>query len=918
MSSGEVGNTSGGGSVPLASSNNTMGPNSAVDFSQQQQQQKAPPGAAQYHNQTYNNNMGPTSTHPVPNSQYPSRNGSPIMRPPSSASTASASSYHTGTTAKAGQYPPHLQQIPNSMTRFHNSNTPPVGIPLHGHHHPAGPPPPPNGHYNHPQGHGGGGLIRPTGRYPMPPRSNRGAGSSGMHMVRSGRHISSNTYHPQYHGGGPPPPHHYPQQQPNYGPMAPHYEYHATNYPYPEQHQQHAPHHGNLPQQPTEPSPMQTDADNQSNRENQNMNPIAESQKDIQEEEQLTASGSDEVQPPDFEQRNPVGSDDQTVSSQRNEQDTGLRPEDAQQHQQHRHHQYNHQEHPGAPPYAAGGHSAPQQYPHHPGYHPRDQQHYHQSYPAHQPYYGNPQQHHVAMYGQHGTSYAKRCESYHQGVAAAQGNSPPPPQQPVMPYHPSEYHLGPPAAAGHHGQHYPMQPQEHYQGHHGYVPPPQGAFQLPNYTARPGSYNPSPETTSEAHAIRGSPSPPPHPPVPSPQKKPTILDKTGQPIPSSESSESNKTALGERAQNEASGVEPPVKTSGKKEDATADAASILLQLGAPVLKPGDAENENPQIRSDNEQSKQHSIPQSVQGSHSMDEASEMTHPDLTSEPSQDSLEQTMQNRVLDTEFPCPIPSKYPTRLCLPYDGAKLNSLHCYLRSDLLEIFVVQKSPHKSPTHSPHSSIGRVGLRCVHCAMNRRCRDDREEAPMAVFYPKSVAEIYRLVTSWQRCHLRKCRNLPPAVRGKWLELRESDKSRGKTHYWVTSAKEIGLRDCQGRAGGIRFAPDLDGDQLPPQTRPATYIPEPEDDTAPSKRPPRAPVQSLVPPEETRSHSPMHSNLSKKVNDNDDHPPSMGDRRTSRMKLPTQNLAVAPSSSFQESIVSHDQAITDPPGTKADCA
>ena len=78
--------------------------------------------------------------------------------------------------------------------------------------------------------------------------------------------------------------------------------------------------------------------------------------------------------------------------------------------------------------------------------------------------------------------------------------------------------------------------------------------------------------------------------------------------------------------------------------------------------------------------------------------------------------------------------------------------------------------------------------------------------MAVFYPKSIAEIYRLVTSWQRCHLRKCRNLPPSVRATWMSLRESDKSRGKTHYWITSAKELGLIDCQSRAGGIRFGPN----------------------------------------------------------------------------------------------------------------
>eukprot|EP00536_Pseudo-nitzschia_multiseries_P003865 jgi/Psemu1/186720/e_gw1.61.86.1 len=91
-----------------------------------------------------------------------------------------------------------------------------------------------------------------------------------------------------------------------------------------------------------------------------------------------------------------------------------------------------------------------------------------------------------------------------------------------------------------------------------------------------------------------------------------------------------------------------------------------------------------------------------------------------------------------------------------------------------------------------------------------------DAPMSVFYPKSIAEIYRLVTSWQRCHLRKCKKIPPAARAKWQQLRDNDKSRGKTHYWVTSAKQLGLMDCQSRAGGIRFAPDFDPDNLPPST------------------------------------------------------------------------------------------------------
>ena len=160
------------------------------------------------------------------------------------------------------------------------------------------------------------------------------------------------------------------------------------------------------------------------------------------------------------------------------------------------------------------------------------------------------------------------------------------------------------------------------------------------------------------------------------------------------------------------------------------------------------------------------------------------------------------------------PFSLPSRLSVPEDESKLNSMHCFLRSELLELFVVETSKsHKvnldpslsdSQGYKVGSASGRVGLRCVHCAQARlRNAGSEGEAPMAVFYPKSISELYRLVTSWQRVHLRKCRNLPPSVRERYEETRQ-DKSRGKTQWWVTSAGQIGLVDCPSKAGGIRFA------------------------------------------------------------------------------------------------------------------
>lgn len=370
--------------------------------------------------------------------------------------------------------------------------------------------------------------------------------------------------------------------------------------------------------------------------------------------------------------------------------------------------------------------------------------------------------------------------------------------------------------------------------------------------------------TDSARPMSRSPSPPPSPPPapsaqallrqklreqgakkdheqsPSPQdasmnkKTSDSMSISGDSIVKGSKDGNKPMALGDRGNfgtTPSSALKKPeaTKKTTKQEEITADAASILLQLSVMNRSTGGSENQNP---------KSPPIPTSVQPSASMDDVSDAgtfltmqtgEAPDLTSEPSADSIDEDTSNKpastttmvsksVADSDFPCAVPDRYPTRLSLPYDNAKLNTLHCFLRSELLEIFVVSKSFRKSPCHSPSSSVGRVGLRCVHCAMLRGSRrDDREDAPMAVFYPKSIAEIYRLVTSWQRCHLRKCKNVPPAVRSRWQELRDTDRSRGKTHYWVTSAKQIGLMDCQSRAGGIRFAPDFDPQDLPAETK-----------------------------------------------------------------------------------------------------
>ena len=207
---------------------------------------------------------------------------------------------------------------------------------------------------------------------------------------------------------------------------------------------------------------------------------------------------------------------------------------------------------------------------------------------------------------------------------------------------------------------------------------------------------------------------------------------------------------------------------------------------------------------------------------------------------------------------------------MPGDSKELNSLHCFVRSDLLELFAlpdnesnegsgigkhidadtssnpddtIEEGSEEEESNEDHrrssrtsSSMsskkrnsnrlneekrllrlfpGRVGLRCVHCAHIPRKRRSMElsikeptdfsKASMSTFYPKSLADLYRSVCTWQRVHFKACRHIPKSVRDQYWSLKDRDRSRGKTRYWANSARELGLIDAGGVhvRGGIHF-------------------------------------------------------------------------------------------------------------------
>ena len=72
-----------------------------------------------------------------------------------------------------------------------------------------------------------------------------------------------------------------------------------------------------------------------------------------------------------------------------------------------------------------------------------------------------------------------------------------------------------------------------------------------------------------------------------------------------------------------------------------------------------------------------------------------------------------------------------------------------------------------------------------------------------FHPKSLKDLYRSVMTWQRLHFRVCKHVPQQLKDEYWKHKESDQTRGKTTYWVTSAMRLGLKDINEDRDGICY-------------------------------------------------------------------------------------------------------------------
>jgi hypothetical protein len=132
----------------------------------------------------------------------------------------------------------------------------------------------------------------------------------------------------------------------------------------------------------------------------------------------------------------------------------------------------------------------------------------------------------------------------------------------------------------------------------------------------------------------------------------------------------------------------------------------------------------------------------------------------------------------------------PTRLALDTDTDYVNPLHCFVRSDLLELIQVKGEERDR-------FQGQVGLQCVFCAND----PPNLRSKMAQIFPAKLDHLYRKVCIWQREHFtgdksnQPCPMIPQEIRNLYKMKKEESNRRGRVSYWKQSALSLGLRDSK---------------------------------------------------------------------------------------------------------------------------
>jgi hypothetical protein len=131
--------------------------------------------------------------------------------------------------------------------------------------------------------------------------------------------------------------------------------------------------------------------------------------------------------------------------------------------------------------------------------------------------------------------------------------------------------------------------------------------------------------------------------------------------------------------------------------------------------------------------------------------------------------------------------KHP--LGIDEDHNWLSEFHCFVRSELVEVFRASREDCKARNNS--ITYHQVGIRCRFCAhISPTARAGRSSA-----FPSSLRQLYQSFTMMLRDHFGKCDMIPSRVRKEFLALKDKP-SQGATdskRFWIYSGMKVGMAD-----------------------------------------------------------------------------------------------------------------------------
>lgn len=152
-------------------------------------------------------------------------------------------------------------------------------------------------------------------------------------------------------------------------------------------------------------------------------------------------------------------------------------------------------------------------------------------------------------------------------------------------------------------------------------------------------------------------------------------------------------------------------------------------------------------------------------------------------------------------FKGPVPhwSTRPTfPLGIDEDPNWLSEFHCFVRSDIVELFRAGQEDVKLRNCS--IALDQIGMRCRFCA---HVSPATGRAGRASAVPSSLRQIYQSFTMMLRDHFGGCEEMPSHVLKRFIELKDkpAQGASDSKRYWISSAMKLGLSDSKM---GIKFS------------------------------------------------------------------------------------------------------------------